>query len=216
MSSPSFTVTGIRPSGRRELGGETRIPPTTTKACTGAAVRACPDVKGHWPPPRDANRSSSRSPDGGAVRSRRGSFPNVVTFRTIDRLSHSPMPKVWDVPQFTRLSPCGRNDGIKTKSSSPCPHCLAGLSEDPLTRDAKPLQGISDRIHDGGRRNGFPVRQARRLPSCVRPASWKLTPRFGGILPRAGQFSLACVTMETIDELAQCTPDLIRDLEGNG
>jgi hypothetical protein len=67
-------------------------------------------------------RSSSLSPSAGAFRSQLGSFPNVVAFGTIDRLSHSPMPDLCDLPQYRTSSPCGRNDGIG--KSNVC-HCDA-------------------------------------------------------------------------------------------
>ena len=31
-----------------------------TTACTGAAVRACSEIKAHWPPPSDARRYMAR------------------------------------------------------------------------------------------------------------------------------------------------------------
>jgi len=38
------------------VGREQCLACALTMACTGAAVGACPEIKGHWPPPSDAKR----------------------------------------------------------------------------------------------------------------------------------------------------------------
>ena len=59
LRSTSFAVFGSTP--RSTFGKFAPLDACLTKACTGAAVRACPEIVAHWPPPSDAKRTAPLS-----------------------------------------------------------------------------------------------------------------------------------------------------------